>query len=106
TRSSPSAENCADEQDVVIGVDGRHHLRRGRTEGAGSVDLLEPGVLTGRAVAAAPESVRGAGGSPVEIAAEDDAASGRATGQERRELGALRVVSGDLAGRAFVQMGG
>ena len=60
-----------------------------------SVDLLAAGVLAGGAVGECPEALGGAGGKTVEVAPEDDAAGG-AGGEERGELGALRVIRGRL----------
>jgi hypothetical protein len=80
-----------DEQDVVVAVHGRHHLRRGRAERAASVDLLEAGGLVGGLVggpvAAGPEAGGGAGLVTVDVPPpEDDRAGCHATGKERREL--------------------
>src|SRR5687767_5908115 len=52
---------CADQQDVVVRVCGRHHLRRRRAERAASVDVLEPWGLPGGPVGAGPCTVGGAG---------------------------------------------
>ena len=51
----------ADQQDVVVAVRGRHHLRRGRAERAAPVDVLKAGGLLGGAVGAGPEAGGGAG---------------------------------------------
>ena len=53
----------ADQQDVVISVRGRHHLRPGRAERAASVDVLESRGLLGGAVRAGPDTVGRAGGA-------------------------------------------
>ena len=95
-RLAACREARADEQDVVVGVCSRHNLRRRRAERGGSVDLLTPGVLAGGPIGPGPEAVRGAGGPAVDVAAEDDCASSRATRKERSELGALRSVGADL----------
>src|SRR4051812_16482805 len=68
--------------------------------------MLEPGGLLSGPVGAGPEAVGGAGVATVYVTPEDDGAGGRATCEERRELGALRVVPGHLDGRAGVQVGG
>ena len=78
-KSPLCAEIRADQQDVVVGVDGRHDPRRGRAERGGSVDLLQPGILVGGTVGASPVVGRGARGVTVEVTAEDDGAAGRAT---------------------------
>ena len=96
----------ADQQHVVVGVRGRHHLRRWRAEHAASVDVLEPGGLLGGPVGAGPEAGGGTGVATVDVTSEGDGACGRATRKERRELDALRVVPGDLNRRARVQVGG
>jgi SAM-dependent methyltransferase len=86
----------ADQQDVVVGVSGRHNLRRGRSERAGSVYLLASGILAGAAVGSGPEALGRAGGEPIHVAPEDDGLAQRTTRQERPELGALRRVRGRL----------
>jgi hypothetical protein len=95
-----------DEQDVVIGVCGRYDVRRRRAQRPGAVDLLDPGVLVGRRVAAHPEAARSARGQAVDVASEDDRARGLPTRQHRPELGALRGVGGDLDGLVGGQMSG
>src|SRR5262245_27859511 len=90
----------ADQQDVVVGVPGRHDLSPGRAERAAAVDVLEPGRLVGGAVGARPDAVGGAGAATVDVTAEDDRARGRATREQRLEFDALRVVPADLDGRA------
>ena len=94
------------DQDVVVTVRGRHHLRRGRAERAASVDVLKSGGLLGGSVGAGPDAGGGAGVATVDVTPEGDGACGRATCKERREFDALRVVPGDLNGRACVQVGG
>src|SRR3954447_25581144 len=85
---------------------GPDDLRRRRAERGASVDVLEPGILAGGAVGAGPGAAGRAGAAAVDVAAEGDGADGRATGEERRELRALRVVAADLDARAGVQVGG
>src|SRR5215467_9068753 len=97
-KSSVCAEMCTDQQDVVVGVYGGHHPRRGRAKRACSVDLLTPGILVRGSVGAGPEAVRGARAATVHVASEDDGAARRAVGQDRSELGALRRVRGHLIG--------
>jgi hypothetical protein len=56
------AVRCArTKQDVVVGVRGRHHLRRGRPERAAPVDVLESRGLLGGPMGAGPEAGGGAG---------------------------------------------
>src|SRR5919109_2612165 len=69
----------ADQQDVVVTVRGRHHLRRGRAERAASVDVLESGGLLGGPVGAGPDAGGGAGGATVDVTPEGDGAGGCAT---------------------------
>lgn len=80
----------------MVSVCARHHLHRGRAERAASIDLLASGVRVGGTVGSGPEAMGGAGEETVDVAPEDDGAVGRATGKERSELGALRVVRGHL----------
>jgi hypothetical protein len=77
-KSSVCAEIRTDQQDVVVGVYGGHHPRRGRAKRACSVDLLTPGILVRGTVGAGPEAVRGAGGATVQVASEDDGVGRRA----------------------------
>src|SRR5215467_14830014 len=95
-KSSVCAEMCTDQQDVVVGVYGGHHPRRGRAKRSCSVDLLTPGILVRGTVGAGPEAVRGAGGATVHVAAEDDGAGRRAACKDHSELGALQLVRGRL----------
>src|SRR5439155_9157339 len=95
-KSSVCAEIRADQQDVVVGVYGGHHPRRGRAKRACSVDLLTPGILVCGTVGAGPEAVRGAGGATVHVASEDDGAGRSAACKDRSELGALQLVRGHL----------
>src|SRR5439155_12529195 len=97
-KSSVCAEIRADQQDVVVGVYGGHHPRRGRAKRACSVDLLTPGILVCGTVGARPEAVRGAGGATVHVASEDDSAGRRAACKDRPELTALQLVRGRLNG--------
>ena len=96
----------ANQQEVMVRVRGRHHLRRGRAERAGSVHLLTTGVLVGGPVGSNPEALGRAGGATIDVASEDDGAGGRAAGEERLELGALRGVRGHLIGLMRGQVGG
>src|SRR5947209_5598575 len=88
----------ADDQDVVVGVRGGQHLRRGRAECAGSVDLLKAGGLVGGPVGADPEMLRRAVAATVDVSAKNDGTAGGATSKERLECGALRRVRGHLIG--------
>src|SRR3954471_14461217 len=101
-----SLQARTDQQDVVVRVRGREHLGRGRAKPAAPVDVLEPGGLVGGPVGAGPGAVGPAGAATVDVAAEDDGAGGCATGEERPELGALRVVRGRLDGRERVEVRG
>ena len=81
----------ADDQDVVVGVSGRHHAREGDAAQP-CRNVLTTRILVGGRIGADPEAGGSTGGTTVEVAPEDDGAVDRATCKERPELDALRVV--------------
>ena len=76
---STRGEARADQQDVVVGVDGRHDLCRGRHERAVSGDALESRGLAGGAVGPGPGALGGARAAAVDVAPEDDRPRERST---------------------------
>jgi hypothetical protein len=105
--SPTCAEVRADQQDVVIGVDGGHDPRRGRAERGGSVDLLQPGILIGRPVGQGPQAGRGAGGATVEVGRRNGGGPAPASrASTLREVRPLRAdCSVDRADSASARLG-
>src|SRR6185503_9626604 len=81
-------------------------MRVGLADRDASVDVLEAGCLAGVLVITGPEPGGCAGVAAIDVATEDHGARGCATGEQLRELGALRVVAGDLIARSPVQVRG
>src|SRR3954469_14675374 len=87
-----SVEPTGREQEVVVGVDSRGHLRGGRGERGAAVDVLDPGRLRGRGVLRRPHGARCTRPPAVHVTAEDGRAGRVVPRQDTTQLAALGVV--------------